>query len=142
MPVLLCDTDFLIKITNDPVPELQPFLLGNGFSLSTLPVIERELQGLQKNKTNSTARKARLALLALGKFVQVETNYGKNSNAEADLQLVDFEEKSPGDVVIATMDGNLLAKLERKRLPYFTLRRDRPFFRQFARATYLTTKKP
>jgi hypothetical protein len=66
----------------------------------------------------------------------------QRSNADADLQLLDFEEKAPEDVVIATMDGNLLSKLEKKRLPYFTLRNDRPFYRQFSRATYLTTKKP
>jgi rRNA-processing protein FCF1 len=141
LPVLLCDTDFLIKITNDPVPELRSYLLGNGFSLSTLPVIETELKGLQQSRINSTARKATLALQSVGKFVEVETNFG-NAKSEADIQLVDFEERSNGDVAIATMDGNLLAKLERKRLPYFTLRNDRPFYRQFSRATYLTTKKP
>jgi rRNA-processing protein FCF1 len=141
MPILLCDTNFLIKITNDPIPELKPFLQSSGFVLATLPIIERELKGLQQSKTNSTARKANLALQSLGKFIRVETGYRKG-RAEADAQLVDYEENSEEDVVIATMDGNLLSKLEKKRLPYFTLRNDRPFCRQFSRATYLTTKKP
>ena len=142
MPTLLCDTDFLIKVTNEPVPELRAFLESSGFELATLPVIERELKGLQQSKANSTSRKAKLALLSLGKFVSVIASGKIRSNAEADVQLVDFEENSPYDVSIATLDGNLLSKLEKKRLPYLTLRNDRPFHRQFSRATYLTTKKP
>jgi rRNA-processing protein FCF1 len=142
MPTLLCDTDFLIKVTNEPVPQLRASLQSSGFTLATLPIIERELKGLQRSKINSTARKARLALQSIGKSIQVIKSGKPGSNADADLQLLDFEEISPADVVIATLDGNLLSKLEKKRLPYFTLRKDRPFFRQFSRATYLTTKKP
>ena len=142
MPTLLFDTDFLIKVTNEPVPDLRSFLDSSGFVLATLPVIEKELKGLQLSKKNSTSRKARLALLSVEKFVSVIKSGKIRSNADADVQLIDFEENSGDDVVIATLDGNLLSKLEKKRLPYLTLRNDRPLYRQFSRATYLTTKKP
>ena len=141
MPTLLCDTDFLIKITNEPIPELRQFLQNSGFVLGTLPIIERELKGLEQSRKIATARKAGLALQSVGKFIHVEVGHSKG-NAEADLQLVDFAEYSADNVAIATLDGSLLSKLEKKRLPYLTLRNDRPFYRQFSRATYLTTKKP
>jgi len=139
MPLVICDTDFLIKITNEPTPELKPFLEHWGFVLATLPVVEKELKGLLQSKKRSTARRAKLALESLRKLILVETSY-RMSGLDADAHLVNFQKESNGDVVIATLDGKLLSKLERKRMPYLTLRRDRPFFRPFSRATYLTTK--
>jgi rRNA-processing protein FCF1 len=139
MPVLLCDTDFLIKITNEPVPELTPFLESSGFDLATLPAVEKELKGLLQSEKRSTARKAKLALESLNNKVTVESGRAM-SGSDADVHLVNFQEKSKEEIVIATLDGSLLSKLERKRVPYLTLRHDRPFYRQFSRATYLTTK--
>ncbi|MDA4110974.1 MAG: hypothetical protein OK439_00435 [Thaumarchaeota archaeon] len=139
MTTVLCDTDFLIKITNEPLPELKMFLENSGFVLATLPAVERELKGLSRSDKPSTAKKAKLALGSIGKFVRVEA-LGNKHGSDADTHLVDYLEKSNAEILIATLDGNLLSKLERKRMPYLTLRRDRPFFRPFSRATYLTTK--
>ena len=50
-------------------------------------------------------------------------------NAEADVALVELARN--GDVTIATMDHSLLSRLERMRLPYFTLRADSPLMKTF-----------
>src|SRR5216684_53546 len=101
MPVLLCDTDFLIKVTNDPIPEFKSFLESMGFELGTLPAVVRELKGLLRSPKKSTGRRAKLALQSVGSLIRVEGE-DQSPITEPDVQLIYFAEKSKDGFVIAT----------------------------------------
>ncbi len=144
MTLLLCDTNFLMKVTTEPLPELAGFLADSGLELVTLQKIETELKGLEQSKNRSTARNARSALRSLDTHIVNMLKYrpGSSEKTDADALLVDFAAHSKNRVVVATLDHSLLSILERKRLPYLTLRNNRPFFRTFESATYLLDKGP
>ena len=136
MPVILSDTDFLIKVTSKPLPAMAEFLESSGFQLVTLPKIVEELRGLALSKKPATARKARAALSSLengGVKLLSEGIILSRKETDADALLIEFVAKSSnkGQVVVATLDHSLLSVLERRRLPYLTLRNDRPLYRSF-----------
>jgi rRNA-processing protein FCF1 len=132
MPFIICDTDFLIKATTQPLPALAGLLSTSGYELSTLPRIERELKGLAQSRKPTTSRNAKTALRAIStgvvKLLEQVTN--SSQTTDADLLLIDYAMKSNA-TVIATLDHTLLSILERKRLPYLTLRNDRPILKTF-----------
>jgi rRNA-processing protein FCF1 len=140
MPDLVCDTDFLMKVTNEPVPKLRAFLDDYRFDLIALPSVVRELKGLSSKKKGKTSRYARNALKCIQDGLVKSLSSEISGTVEADLELVQYG--STHNVLIATLDGALLSEMEKKRVPYMTLRNDAPLKREFRRATYLTTKKP
>jgi rRNA-processing protein FCF1 len=140
MVLLVCDTDFLMKVAVKPLPELASFLANPDFEIVTIPRIEDELKGLSLSRTPSTARKAKTALSLLRNSVKIVKQIPLSEKADADRLLIHFAESSNEEVAIATLDGSLLSALERKQLSYLTLRNDRPFFRTFSSATYLLDK--
>ena len=140
MVLIVCDTDFLMKVTVQPMPELAAFLANPDFEITTIPRIEKELKGLSLSRKPSTAKNAGTALRALHQSVKLVSQAPSSENADADRLLVDFAERSKDEAVVATLDGTLLSTLERKKLPYLTLRNNRPFYRTFSSATYLLDK--
>ena len=144
MTLIVCDTDFLLKVTTQPLPELAQFLAESKSELATLHRIEAELHGLQQSKNHLTARKARTALQSISrgsvKILKENKRACASTNTDADALLVDIAERSKPSIVIATLDHSILSVLERKRLPYLTLRKNRPFFRVYESATYLLNK--
>jgi rRNA-processing protein FCF1 len=144
MTTVLCDTDFLLKITTQPLPELSRFLAEFKLELATLPRIEAEIQGLSRSQDQRTARKARTALLAISQYpVKIlKDRIEAPKKTDADVLLIDCAEKSRPTIIVATLDHSILSVLQRKRLPYLTLRKDRPFFQAFESATYLLDKDP
>jgi rRNA-processing protein FCF1 len=145
LTLIVFDTDFLIKTTTEPLPEVAEFLGNSEYELVTLTKIESELKGLVLSEDQKTARKARAALRTLsdGKVKVLRYPVKPSSrNTDADALLIDFAANSHDQAVIATMDRSILAILERRRMPYLTLRKDRPFFRSFESATYLLDKRP
>lgn len=142
MMVLVFDTDFLMKVTNEPLPAFRRMLDEFDCELVTLPSVKRELKGLLSSRINKTSRYARNALHAIdANIVRVDDIDGRSSSPEADVDLIDYVSNLAGDSFVVSLDGALLSELERKHIPYVTLRKDRPFKRDFGRATYLTTKK-
>jgi len=133
MTFILCDTDFLIRVSTQPLPELAQFLSSSEYELTTLPKIEAELRGLLRSENKSTAKKAKTALQSIdGKKIKVlDQEAAKSKNADADVLLVDYAASSKKQVIVATLDHSILSVLERRRLPYLTLHKDRPFFRSF-----------
>jgi rRNA-processing protein FCF1 len=140
MVLIVCDTDFLMKVTVQPLPKLAAFLADPNFEITTIPRIEKELKGLSLSRKPSTARNARTALRALHQSIKLVEQAQSSEKADADRLLIDFAERSKGNAVVATLDGSLLSTLERKKLPYLTLRNNRPFYRTFTSATYLLDK--
>ena len=141
MRQLICDTDFLIRVTSAPMPEFAEFLQQENFRIATIPAVVRELRGLTMSKLPSTARKALNALRAVGKFVDVINENVPDLEAnEADLELHALACLLHDGSIVATLDGNLLSRFERNHLPYFTFRSDKPFLKSLGRATYLSTR--
>lgn len=137
MPYIVCDTDFLIKATTKPLPSLAMFLSEAGYELATIDRVKKELDGLRKSTSQLTARKARAAIASIssGAVKVIEYESAANSKTDADSILIDFAVNSSkyGErAVIATLDHTLLSILEKRRLPYLTLRKDRPLFRIFS----------
>jgi rRNA-processing protein FCF1 len=130
-----------MKVTNEPVPKLRAALEENDYGLVMLPSVLRELKGLSFSKTAKTARYAKNALKALNLGMIKSISSGISGNIDADIEMVEYASKHRNSMV-ATLDGALLSEMEKKRVPYLTLRNDAPFKREFRGATYLTTKKP
>jgi rRNA-processing protein FCF1 len=128
-----------MKATTEPLPELAQFVAESALELATLSKIESELNGLSNSENRATARKARFALRAIVDRPIKVLKYRSNSftGTDADALLVDCAAASGGTVIVATLDRSLLTILDKKRLPYLTLRKNRPFFRAFESATYL-----
>ena len=133
MAIILCDTDFLIKATTKPLPGIAELLDGTEYKLTTLPRIADELRGLVLSENNTTARKAKAALRSIESgSVKLLKDDGRNSSkTDADALLIDFAQKSKETVVVATLDHTILSILEKKRMPYLTLRNDKPFVKTF-----------
>lgn len=140
MAHIVCDTDFLLKVASESLPTLRAYLDDSDLSLGTIPSVVRELEGLARGKDRSTARKASFALRLVGTTIDlIEYEPKEIARVEADVALFECARKL--DMLVATLDGKLLSRLERNQVPYLTLRHDRPFERSFGRATYLSTKK-
>ncbi|MDG6996496.1 MAG: hypothetical protein JRN52_11285 [Nitrososphaerota archaeon] len=141
MTLLVCDTDFLMKVTNEPIPKLHQLLESSEYDLVTLPSVRRELAGLSRSSNQKTARYARNAIRAIeNKTVRV-LQESSGAKTDADVALLDFGHKHAGSALVATLDGELLSEMESRGISYLTIRNNRPFRQEFARATYLTTKK-
>lgn len=138
---LICDTDFLIRVTSAPIPEFARFVQQENFRIVTIPAVVRELRGLTRSKFPSTARKALNALRAVGKFVHIIDEVPDLKANEADLELHALAGLLHDGSIVATLDGKLLSRFERNHLPYFTFRSDKPFLKSPGRATYLSTRK-
>lgn len=142
MAELVCDTNFLIKIANEPLPKFSEFVAVQHFQITTIPAVLRELRGLMMNKKLTLARKASNTYNLIGSKVRVNESGSLADNTdEADVELFEMANSLPADSFVATLDGNLLSRFERNEIAYFTLRHDRPYIRTFRRATYLSTKK-
>lgn len=142
MTQLVCDTNFLMKITNQSLPKLSDFISNNHFEIATVSSVIRELNGLKKSKKNSVARNAKNCLGLIGTKVHLRDGGSLDEpSKEADIELFELAKSLEEGSLVATLDGKLLSRFERNRLPYLTLRNDRPFLQSFHRATYLSTRK-
>ncbi|MHB8567052.1 MAG: hypothetical protein ACYC7D_02460 [Nitrososphaerales archaeon] len=128
---IILDTDFLIKITNDPLPKFDYQRVSNEYSFATIPAVISELKGLRRHRTLKTARRAGNALRALadtGTVKVLEESEREEEGSEADARLIELADES-GDFIIATMDHSLLSLLEKNGAAYLTLRNNRPLFK-------------
>jgi rRNA-processing protein FCF1 len=129
MASILCDTDFLIKISNDPIPALDFKQLSKENEFVVLPSVLGELKGLSASKNSRTARRARVALRVIDESRFAKPIFEIRSNVrEADIDLVSFVMAKPRERIIATLDGSLLSRLDKLGLPYLTLSKERPLF--------------
>jgi len=137
LPYLVFDTDFLIKVANDPIRRLDLKQLASEYTIATIPGVVSELEGLTHHREKKTARRAANTLRVLEESrSQIKVKVLEESRAkgaEADMALVELARNSEGDATIATMDHSLLSRLERMRLPYLTLSDDKPLMRTFPR---------
>ena len=139
---LVCDTNFLIKITNHSLPAFSDFVSRNHLEIATVSSVVRELNGLKKSKTPSVARNANNCLNLIGTKIHLRANViSLEQDKEADVELFELAKDLEEGSLVATLDGKLLSRFERSRLSYLTLRNDKPFLRSFHRATYLSTRK-
>ncbi len=139
--ILVCDTDFLIKITNSPLPEFQTYVLQSGITLATVPAVVRELKGLANNRHPLTAKRARNALNLVGNKIKIIEDSDRKVDLEADIVLTEFVKDHRETALLSTLDARLLSRLERLGVSYLTLHRDKPFIRSFPRAIYLSARK-
>jgi rRNA-processing protein FCF1 len=135
MATIACDTDFLIKIANDPLPKFDWTALSSQNEFCTLPCIVRELTNLKSSRQRQTSRRAVMALSIIGqvpssKIKLLTTKDSKPKWAEksisADEALVEFVKEDGRKRMVATLDGELLSKLDTGGLPYLTLSSGRP----------------
>ena len=142
MSKLVCDTNFLMKITSESLPTFSDFISKNHFDITTISSVVRELNGLRMSKKNSVARNANNCLNMMGKKIRLlDSGRFTELGKEADIELFELAKNLEEGSFVATLDGKLLSRFERSRLPYLTLRNDRPFLRSSHRATYLSTRK-
>ena len=141
MAQVVFDTNFLMKVTSQPLPALRDFLVNSDLILTTIPVVVKELEGLALNRKPLTSRKATNALRFVGTSIQLMQCSAESPQVEADIALYEQAKSLDDGSFVATLDGKLLSRFEKNKLPYLTLRHDRPFVRTFSRATYLSTKK-
>ena len=145
--VIACDTDFLIKIANDPLPKFDWQTLSRQNEFCTLPSIVRELSNLKSSRQRQTAKRAVMALSIVGahstskvKVLTVESTSNRiwiDKNAPADEALIAFVSEEQKSRMVATLDGDLLSRLEAQGMPYMTLSSDRPLIAP-RRAMHLT----
>lgn len=142
MMQIVCDTNFLMKITSQSLPSFADFVSKNHFEIATVSSVVGELNGLKKSKTPSVARRANNCLNLIGTMIRLrDDGISLERGKEADVELFELAKKLEEGSFVATLDGKLLSRFERNRLSYLTLRNDKPFLRSFHRATYLSTKK-
>jgi rRNA-processing protein FCF1 len=133
---IACDTDFLIKIANDPLPRFDWSTLSAQNDFCTLPCVYRELANLKSSRIRATAKRATMALSVVGQDksskIRILSVEGKREpswarkEASADEALIEFVGEEPKGRMVATLDGKLLSRLEKNRLPYLTLSSGRP----------------
>lgn len=134
MSTIVLDTDFLIKISNDPLPSLNLREIASQYTLSTIPQVITELEGLRHHKEKKTARRAKNAFNVVknnqSPFIKIEIlkEPRAKEGREADLELMELARKS--NATIATLDHSLLSKLDIEGLNYLTLRKDRPLLKE------------
>ncbi|MHB1908844.1 MAG: PIN domain-containing protein [Nitrososphaerales archaeon] len=141
MAKILCDTDFIIKIANDPLPKVDWVSFSKQNEITTIPLVVKELEGLKKSKDLQTVRRAKnaLAVIQEGKKIKVFPT-GDDKFHEADQELIELTSAST-DTVLATMDGSLLSRLERIGLPYYTLSNNKLLEHPRKGATHLSLRK-
>ena len=139
--MLICDTDFLIKVTNSPLSEFHTFMLDSRLTLATVPAVVGELKGLSNNRHPLTSKRVRNALSMIDSKIKIIGDPDLKVGVEADNALIEFAKNHREIVLVSTLDARLLSRLERLRLSYLTLRRDKPFVRSFPRAIYLSPRK-
>lgn len=142
MAKILCDTDFIIKIANDPLPKVDWVSFSKQNEIATIPLVVKELEGLKKSKEMQTVRRAKnaLAIIQEGKKIKVLSKEDDAKFHEADQELIELTSASP-DTVLATMDGSILSRLERMGLPYYTLSNNKLLEHPRKRATHLSLRK-
>jgi rRNA-processing protein FCF1 len=130
---MLLDTDFLIKVANDPIPKLDLSELSKEYTLATTSDVIRELTGLCNHPERKTSRRASNALRVVMKGAKVEIRILDDKHpqrrgiVEADNSLLELAKANK--VTVATLDHSLLSRLERIHLPYLTLRNDKPLLK-------------
>ena len=145
MYLIACDTDFLIKISNDPLPKFDLAELSKENEFVVMPSVLREIKGLEKSKSSRTARRAKMTLKAIEKshyfshtFLQKKSDsIILMSSVEADEELMAFVRAKPYERMIATLDGSLLSRAERVGLPYLTLAKGRVLMRTSQREQHI-----
>ncbi len=140
MAQLLCDTNFLIKIANEPIPELREFIDVSNLELTTIPQVVRELTGLSRKK-GVISRKASAALRLIGTKIRLDGKQSININADADTSLFEYAKMLNEGSFAATLDGKLLSRFQSNQLSYLTLRHDKPFFKSFYESNVFIRKK-
>ncbi len=103
MGQLICDTDFLIKVANAPLPSLRAFVENSGLTFSTIPEVVKELEGLTFSDKPLTARKAANVLRLIGKSVHVAERKvaAGNHKIETDIALFEQAKKLDGDSFVS-----------------------------------------
>ncbi len=125
---IVCDTDFLMKIVNDPLPKFNWKSVSNENEFVTLRCVVRELKGLLSSRSQKTSNRARNTIRAIESgIVKVESS--ENESEEVDYALLEFVRSNATDRLLATLDGSLLSRLEKIGLGYFTLSSGKPLFR-------------
>jgi rRNA-processing protein FCF1 len=133
LAVIVCDTDFLIKISNDPLPKVDLKDLMKSNQLIVLPSVLQEIQGLKKNRNFRTSKRAHMADRVISNptqftLISPDLVNQRRSARETDYDLMEFVTAKPGERILATLDKALLSRFERRGLPYITLSRDKLFF--------------
>jgi|GEM_PF-700882 rRNA-processing protein FCF1 len=143
MLLIVLDTDFLIKITNDPLPKFDRAILERS-NLATLSYVIDELKGLLNNERRKTASRARRALdflesnrqrihiipkQALHKGRTRRQQGNKECEGFVDRALLDFAKENPLTRIVATLDSSILSDCESLGLSYLTIRQGRAFLR-------------
>jgi rRNA-processing protein FCF1 len=123
---IVCDTDFLIKISNDPLPEFDWRRISSEYDLVTLACVVRELKGLVASKLRKTSVRAKNAIKVIDSGV-IEI-VPADSEGEVDQILLEYARSKRKTSLIATLDGNLLKTFERNGIGYLTLSSDKPLF--------------
>lgn len=121
---IVFDTDFIIKVSNDPLPKLDWNSLRLENELLVLSSVIRELNGLSERKDRNTSKRARNALkfLESGQLRVVPDDMA----IDADVALIRFAEQNSNERIVATLDGDLLSALEKNHMGYLTLSSNKP----------------
>ncbi len=122
---IICDTDFLMKITNDPLPKFCWKSLSSENEFVTLPCVVRELKGLSSKLTRKTSTRAKNTLKALNSVGLIRILSEVEDRGEVDFTLLEYVRLEPTERIVATLDGSLLGSLEKSGLGYLTLSSDR-----------------
>ena len=122
---IVCDTNFLMKIFNDPLPKFDWKSLSSENEFVTLSCVVRELRGLSSRTAGKTSMRARNTLNALDSGGLIKIIPEVEGNAEVDFALLDFVRQEPKVRILATLDGSLLSSLEKTGLGYLTLSFDK-----------------
>ena len=131
MALIACDTDFLIKVTNDPVPALDWGTLSIEHDFAVMPCVIAELKGLATSKIRKTSIRAKSALAVVEEGKKFKRMEAKESSLDADSALYEFVRADPSSRMIATLDGSLLSRMEKAGLPYLTLSSGKPLLRSY-----------
>ncbi len=138
---IVWDTDLLIKISNDPLPKVNLKELAKENNFIVVPSVLGEILGLAKSANNSTAKRARTTLTVIessGMFSGSHEFEGKKVPAgETDEVLIELIKAKPKERILGTMDGSLLSRMEKLRLPYMTLSNGRMLFHPFSRGQHI-----
>lgn len=143
MTVIVWDTDFLIKISNDPLPKVDLRELSKENEFVIIPEVILEIRGLARSKNRTTARRAEMALRAIEEskfFKSAVLSSVRQPAKETDEVLIEVIKMKPDERTLATMDGTLLSSMEKSGLPYMTLSKGKLYSPPVARATYLTKR--
>lgn len=122
---IVCDTNFLMKIFNDPLPKFDWKSLSSENEFVTLSCVVRELKGLSSRTAGKTFMRAKNTLNGLDSSGLIKIIPKIEGNAEVDFALLEFVRQEPKARILATLDGTLLSTLEKAGLGYLTLSSDK-----------------